>query len=189
MTEKPAPVPRSWWSSLAGVLTAVAAVITALTGLFAALHQAALFKAAPPPPAVATRDTPPGTSGTRGQAPATGRPADPPPPTAAGTPGPGIEVRVMAVHWDAAGLLLRYRVINTGRSPTIFDPDRQAQLVAAGGGELVARRTRPGFQTIEPGAAIEFEGVYAPPSPTAEAASLRIRGASGEIAALIALPP
>src|SRR5881227_2974950 len=35
---------RSWWQTLPGILTAIAAIITAITGLIVALYQAGLFE-------------------------------------------------------------------------------------------------------------------------------------------------
>jgi hypothetical protein len=42
MTEEPSKS-QTWWQTLPGILTAVAATITALTGLIVALHQSGLF--------------------------------------------------------------------------------------------------------------------------------------------------
>jgi hypothetical protein len=50
------PDPRSgskgWWQTLPGLLTAGAAVITALGGLLVAIHQTGLFDRSPEPPAL-----------------------------------------------------------------------------------------------------------------------------------------
>lgn len=69
--------PSSWWQTLPGILTAIAATITAITGLVAALNQTGLLKAtdsdnknssllAPttvnPSPETSNRDKPPLTS-------------------------------------------------------------------------------------------------------------------------------
>jgi len=42
MPEEPSK-PQSWWQTLPGILTAVAALITAVTGLLAALNQAGVL--------------------------------------------------------------------------------------------------------------------------------------------------
>jgi hypothetical protein len=43
------PKPQSWWQTLPGVLTAVATIITAATGLIVALNQAGCFPPRPNP--------------------------------------------------------------------------------------------------------------------------------------------
>ena len=41
--------PQKWWQTVPGVLTATAAIITAVTGLIIALHQGRVFDTAPTP--------------------------------------------------------------------------------------------------------------------------------------------
>lgn len=48
---------KSFWGTLPGILTAVAAVLTAAAGLIAALHGAGVFSPKPPPPVVFDRVT------------------------------------------------------------------------------------------------------------------------------------
>lgn len=68
------PIAKGWWQTLPGVLTAVAAVITAIAGLVAALHQTGLFDSSQAKPVIARSDPkPPETSKQ--------------PPVAAGAPG------------------------------------------------------------------------------------------------------
>jgi hypothetical protein len=43
---------KSWWQTLPGLLTASAAIITAVTGLLAALHQTGCFNRSSQPPAL-----------------------------------------------------------------------------------------------------------------------------------------
>jgi hypothetical protein len=43
MSPEPEPDSQSWWKTLPGLLTAAAAIITAVTGLIVALHLAGLF--------------------------------------------------------------------------------------------------------------------------------------------------
>ena len=43
MSGDPEPESKGWWQTLPGLLTAAAAIITALTGLLVALHQTGLF--------------------------------------------------------------------------------------------------------------------------------------------------
>src|SRR5215469_4683438 len=51
---------KSWWQTLPGLLTALAAVITAVTGLLVAVHQAGWFNhASTPSPSVQTTDPTP----------------------------------------------------------------------------------------------------------------------------------
>lgn len=67
---------RSWWTTLPGVLTGAAAVLSAVTGLIVAIHQLGLFSGAPTPPAAAPAPAPPA---------ATAAPAPAPPPLAGRT--------------------------------------------------------------------------------------------------------
>jgi hypothetical protein len=56
---------QSWWSTLPGILTAVAGVLTAATGLVAAIKQLGLFDHAPPPaPVVQASAAPASAAGT-----------------------------------------------------------------------------------------------------------------------------
>lgn len=48
MSRDTQPESKSWWQTLPGVLTAVAALITAITGLLVAIHQAGWFNHANP---------------------------------------------------------------------------------------------------------------------------------------------
>jgi hypothetical protein len=50
------PKPQSWWQTLPGILTAAAAIITAITGLVVALHQVGFFRNDGQRPIQASRD-------------------------------------------------------------------------------------------------------------------------------------
>ena len=55
--------PKGWWQTLPGVLTALAAIITAITGLLIAVHQAGFLGRSPQAPAqVQSRTQPAGES-------------------------------------------------------------------------------------------------------------------------------
>lgn len=56
----------SWWQTLPGILTGVAAVLTALGGVFAALHQSGLLTREAP--AASAASSPVASSGPKGQA-------------------------------------------------------------------------------------------------------------------------
>src|SRR5918992_2238100 len=68
MSEERGPQ-KSWWQTIPGLLTAAAGVITAITGLIVALHQAGMWEkknettphtvASPPPPKEIGKDHPP----------------------------------------------------------------------------------------------------------------------------------
>lgn len=51
MSPEPEPESQSWWKTLPGLLTAAAAIITAVTGLIVALHQTGIFDHTSQPPA------------------------------------------------------------------------------------------------------------------------------------------
>jgi len=51
------PRPKSWWSTLPGVLTAIAGIITAVAGLIVTLHQAGVFQREEKQPAQAQYHT------------------------------------------------------------------------------------------------------------------------------------
>ncbi|MDQ0850523.1 hypothetical protein QFZ65_002461 [Arthrobacter sp. B3I9] len=74
--------PTNWWATLPGVLTAVAAVITAVTGLLLGLGQLGLFDAAKP----ATASSPP--TGTGPSRPSSPMQQDSPAASASGEPLP-----------------------------------------------------------------------------------------------------
>ncbi len=70
MSEERGPQQKSWWQTIPGLLTAAAGVITAITGLIVALHQAGMWEkknettphtvASPPaPPKETGKDQPP----------------------------------------------------------------------------------------------------------------------------------
>jgi hypothetical protein len=70
---------KSWWQTAPGLLTAIAAIITALTGLLAAVHQAGWFNHAAAPTASvqttnpASENTPEPTNTSPTQSPSTSR--------------------------------------------------------------------------------------------------------------------
>ena len=74
MSQSPEPESKGWWQTLPGLLTAGAGIITALTGLLLALHQAGLLGRSPkpaepdrkPPSSTSTGSTPTSASGTAG---------------------------------------------------------------------------------------------------------------------------
>jgi hypothetical protein len=87
---------QGWWQTVPGILTATAAIITAIAGLIAALNQAGVFAGAPkpaqPPPSNATTAPPPA-------GPATGASPRPPAPASPATQplralAAGMEARV-----------------------------------------------------------------------------------------------
>ncbi|NEQ27076.1 MAG: hypothetical protein F6K28_50310, partial [Microcoleus sp. SIO2G3] len=43
MTEENKPQNQNWWQTLPGILTAMAAILTALTGLIAGLYEVGFF--------------------------------------------------------------------------------------------------------------------------------------------------
>jgi hypothetical protein len=49
MSRDPKPESKGWWQTLPGLLTAAAAIITAVTGLLVALHQTGFFDRGPQP--------------------------------------------------------------------------------------------------------------------------------------------
>jgi len=49
MSRDPKPESKGWWQTLPGILTAAAAIITAITGLLVALHQTGFFDHGPQP--------------------------------------------------------------------------------------------------------------------------------------------
>ncbi|MFD1211307.1 hypothetical protein ACFQ36_04545 [Arthrobacter sp. GCM10027362] len=84
--------PASWWTTLPGLLTAVAAVITAVTGLLVGLSQAGLLGrsgSGPEPAATAS----PGTTGAAGSA-GSSKPG--------GSPAPGNPPTEAAGDWTVA---------------------------------------------------------------------------------------
>jgi hypothetical protein len=55
--------PGSWWRTAPGVLTAIAALLTAITGLIAGLHKAGLLQGAPHRPVAEQTVSPRGAAG------------------------------------------------------------------------------------------------------------------------------
>lgn len=115
---------HSWWQTLPGLLTALAAGITAISGLIAALYQAGIVgrKDATPSPAVATTDPGPGAPAS----PATAGLAAPSPPPA---PLPAVERQVelpdgtSVTMFDGTGWKFRYEIVGARLEPT--SPQKQ----------------------------------------------------------------
>jgi len=63
------PESKGWWQTLPGLLTAAAAIITAVTGLLVAVHQTGFFDRSPqPPPQTQSKSLPVGKSEAAGAA-------------------------------------------------------------------------------------------------------------------------
>jgi hypothetical protein len=157
--------PRSnWWATLPGILTAAAAVITAITALIGSLHQAgvfSMFRAAEQrreaplvPPAVASRAAP-------------AQPASREP----------LQARVMEA-WTLpdGGAAVRLLLRNTGSEALLVEPARDVLLRSEGGTTVSARRAVPVFHTLAAGegleATVEFPALAGSPA-------LLLRGAPG----------
>jgi hypothetical protein len=176
------PPPRaSWWTTLPGVLTAVAALLTAGAALVGALNQAGLFALFRREPAPAAAPAPP-------PAPPVAPPADPPvavppvtppvvplaePPAATPPlavtptePGPApLEGRIDEA-WTVAdgGLALRVTLRNAGSAARLVEPRRDLRLLDSDGTAHAPRRAAPVFETLAPGAAVEVALEF-PPLP------------------------
>ena len=161
MSEQPGGS-RSWWTTLPGVLSGIAAVVTALAAFLAALVQAGLIghKHEPRPPETLTPRIVVG-------------PGPPVQPTAVDERpmqvGP-FELR-LTEHWWQSGspgearLHLRWQVTNQGPRATTFDPGRTLRLVLPDG-ERPPRGNRPSFETVQPKEALVGESEFALAAPT-----------------------
>jgi hypothetical protein len=156
---------RSWWLTLPGMLTAIAALITALGGLIVALHQVGVFgvRAAAPnglaadSPAAATSIAPPGSAA----APAVA--ADPPRP-----PPPGLSIISHSLEPrddHTRTLRCRVRMLNDSRYPANFSGSSFRLLVDG----IPQAPTNMLNDVVAQGAASEGEVVFVVPARTKSA--------------------
>jgi hypothetical protein len=154
MADPPKP---SWWSTLPGLITALAALLTATGALIGALNQAGVFAPRAVPSAPAPKPAPSPVLPQAQPAPIGG---------AAITLVPR-DVRRLADGGTEVRVVLR----NTGPVPRLVEPARELQLVSGEGAGIAARRSVPAFETLPPegmlSALVEFP-------PVANAVSLRL---------------
>lgn len=168
--------PQKWWQTVPGILTAMAATITAVTGLIVALQQAGMFEARTPRDAT----KPPAMAGT-GPGPSTGPSAGPstqfPRALAAGSEVRlgGAAYRILAAQLDRRNveeLTLRFtvRMTNSGKYPANFW-DETFRLLVDG----VPRAPVGGLNKLVQGdSAGEGEVEFAVPAAT-QSAVLQVR--------------
>lgn len=150
-----------WWTTLPGVLTGVAAVLTAVGGLVVALRQGA---PEPPEAAVAVEAGPDGAAGAPAAS-VSGRTVEVPPGREAALEGGELTISVVRARVDpfSAGerrVTLTVRFANAGRS---FDRTYYTDLRLAAGGAEAAPEDPP-LEQVEGHSAREFDYVFRVPA-------------------------
>ncbi|MEX2223657.1 MAG: hypothetical protein WEG40_17855 [Candidatus Rokuibacteriota bacterium] len=172
--------PQKWWQTVPGILTAIAATITAVTGLIVALQQAGVFQSQTNPSAPVRVSKPPAGAGTvpgASTAPAGGQSTEYPRALAAGTEVRlgSAAYRILAAQLDRRNveeLTLRFtvRMTNSAKYPTNFW-DETFRLVVDG----VPRAPVGGLNKLVQGdSAAEGDVEFAVPAAT-QSAVLQIR--------------
>ena len=183
MTEKPPAATGSWWATLPGIVTGLAALVTAIAGLIGALHQTGLIGGrfatearqgegaatrAPQSPSWPAAGS--SASSRTGQAPSAAEgPPRPQAPRQADLAAPTLVELTLLEAWrrpagEAQRVTVRLRVTNAASSTALlFDPERQLRLLADAH-PLTPVRTQPRFETLPARSAEEFTAEFlAPP--------------------------
>lgn len=170
--------PQKWWQTVPGILTAIAATITAVTGLVVALQQAGVFQSQTSPSAPVEVSKPPAVAGTVPGASKAGRQStEYPRALAAGTEVRlgSAAYRILAAQLDRRNveeLTLRFtvRMTNSAKYPTNFW-DETFRLVVDG----VPRAPVGGLNKLVQGDSAEEGDVeFAVPTAT-QSAVLQVR--------------